>query len=88
MCEPWLENNEGDETGSACGSEEARVCGSGLLVTAGSAQAGWLSGVQLRKSAGLDGRGEVHVMAGACGDSGSGARLGTAGDDREKCRAW
>ena len=45
MClhhEPWMENNEGAETGSACGSEEARVRGSGLLVTAGAAQAGWL----------------------------------------------
>ena len=44
--------------------------------------------MRLRKSAGLSGRGEVQVMAGACGDNGSGARLETAGDDREKCRAW
>ena len=38
--------------------------GSGLLVTAGAAQAGWPSGAWLRQRAGLDGRGEVRVMAG------------------------
>ena len=63
MCEPWLENNEGAEMGSAWGSEEARVRGNGLLVTAVAAQAGWLSGVRLRQSAGLGGKGEVQVMA-------------------------
>ena len=56
-------------------------------MTVGAAQAGWLSGMQLRKSAGLGGKGEVQVMEGEGGDSGSGAQLGTAGDGREKCRA-
>ena len=48
----------------SCGKEDARVRGIGLLVTVGVAQARWLSGVLLRQSVGLGGRGEVQVMAG------------------------
>ena len=40
---------------------KCRVRGRGLLVKAGAAQAGWLSGVRLKKSAGLGGRGEVQA---------------------------
>ena len=53
MCEPWLENNEGAETGSDCSKEGARVRGSGLLVTAGATQARWSSGAWLKQSVGL-----------------------------------
>ena len=40
---------------------KCKARGRGLLVTARAAKAGWLSGVRLKQSVGLGGRGEVKV---------------------------
>ena len=64
VCEPWLENSGGAETGSARCREGVRVRGSGLLVTAGASQAGWMSGVWLRQHAGLGDREKCRARLG------------------------
>ena len=52
----------GCTAGDCCrAQQQGQVCGSGLLMTAGDAQAGWLSDVRLRQSARLGGRGEVQA---------------------------